>query len=85
MFEEKLLRIIFGSKRKEATGGRRKLHNLYLKYEGDQVESNDMRGHVARIEKIRNSFRILVGRNEGYIHGSIILKLNIDKWCEGVD
>jgi hypothetical protein len=49
LFENRVLRRIFGPKRDEETGGWRKLHN----------------GHVARMGEKRNAYRILVGKPEG--------------------
>jgi hypothetical protein len=73
MFENRVLRRIFGPKRDEVTGGWRKLHNEELRnlYFSPSiirlVKSRRMRwtGHVARIEKKRNANRILVGNAEG--------------------
>jgi hypothetical protein len=59
MFENKMLRRIYGPKRDEVTGGWRKLHN--------GVKSRRMRwaGHVARMGEKRNAYRILVEKPEG--------------------
>jgi hypothetical protein len=60
VFENRVLRRIFGPKRDEVTGGWRKLHNeelhnMYL------IKSRRMRlaGHIAWMEK-RNAYRISV-------------------------
>jgi hypothetical protein len=67
-----VLKIIFGQKRDEITGGWRKLHNeeLHDLYSSlsliSMVKSKTMRwaGHVARMGK-RNAFRLLVGNPQG--------------------
>jgi hypothetical protein len=72
VFENKVLRRIFGPKRDEVTGGWRKLRNEELRdlYSSPSiitiVKSRMMRwaGHVARTEK-KNAYRILVGKLEG--------------------
>jgi hypothetical protein len=69
VFENSLLRRIFGPKRDEVTGGWRKLHNeeLHNLYSSPSIirmiKSSKMRGaeHVARMEK-RNAYRISVGK-----------------------
>ena len=73
MFENRVLRRIFGSKRDEVTGEWRKLHNeelndLYCSPNTVRViKSRKMRwaGHVARIGERRNVFRVLMGKPEG--------------------
>ena len=68
MFENRVLRRIFGPKRDEVTGEWRKLHNeelndLYCSPNIFRViESRRMRwaGHVARMEKRRDVYRGLV-------------------------
>jgi hypothetical protein len=70
VFENKLLRRIFGPKRDEVTGGRRKLYNEELRdlYSSPSInriiKSRRMRwaGHVARIGEKRNAYRLLVGK-----------------------
>jgi hypothetical protein len=89
MFENRILRRIFGLKREEVTGGWRKLHNeeLHNLYSSPSVirmiKSRRVRWawHVARKVKKRNEYRILVGKPEGRDHwededvgGSTILK-----------
>jgi hypothetical protein len=72
VFENRVLRRIFGPKRDEETGGWRKvyneeLHNLFSSPSIIRtIKSRRMRwaGHVARMEK-RNAYRILVGEPEG--------------------
>jgi hypothetical protein len=65
--------IIFGLKRDEVMGGWRKLHNQELRdlYSSPSIiriiKSRRMRlaGHVARMAKKRNAYRLLVGTPEG--------------------
>jgi hypothetical protein len=67
VFENRVLRRIFGPKRDEVTGGWRKLHNdeLHNLYSSPSIsrmiKSRRMRwvGHVARIREKRNACRIL--------------------------
>jgi hypothetical protein len=73
VFENRVLRRIFGPKRDEETVGWRKLHNeeLHNLYSSPSIirviKSRTMRwaGHVARIGEKRNAHRILVGKLEG--------------------
>jgi hypothetical protein len=73
VFENRVLRRIFGSKRDEVTGEWRKLHNEELRdlYSSSSIiriiKSKRMRwaGHVARIGEKRNAYRLLVGKPEG--------------------
>ncbi|KAJ4450479.1 hypothetical protein ANN_01904 [Periplaneta americana] len=70
MFENKVLRKIFGAKRDEVTGEWRKLHNteLHALYSSPDIirniKSRHLRwaGHVARMGESRNAYRVLVGR-----------------------
>jgi hypothetical protein len=72
VFENRVLRKIFGPKREE-DGSWRKLHNdeLYDLYSSPNIvrviKSSRMRwaGHVARMGEGRCAYRILVGRPEG--------------------
>jgi hypothetical protein len=76
IFENRVLRRIFGPKRIEAEGEWRKLqsgelHNLYLTPDIiRQIKSRRMRweGHVARTGEGRNLDRVLVGKPEGKDH-----------------
>jgi hypothetical protein len=73
VFENRVLRRIFGPKRGEVTGGWRKLyneelHNLYsFPSIIRMINSRRMRctGHVARMGEKRNEYRILTGNPEG--------------------
>jgi hypothetical protein len=67
MFENRVLRWIFGTKRDEATRGWRKLHkedlNLYSSPNIIRImTSRRMRwaGHVARMGEKRNAYRLFV-------------------------
>jgi hypothetical protein len=76
VFENKVLRRIFGPKRDEVTGGWSKLHNEELRdlYSSPSIiriiKSRKMRwaGHVARMGEKRNAYRLLVGKLEGESH-----------------
>ncbi|KAJ4438518.1 hypothetical protein ANN_14463 [Periplaneta americana] len=73
VFENKVLRKIFGAKRDEVTGEWRKLHNteLHALYSSPDIirniKSRRLRwaGHVARMGESRNAYRVLVWRPEG--------------------
>jgi hypothetical protein len=73
VFENRVLRNIFGPKRDAMIGGWRKLHNeelhnLYCSTSKVRIiKSKEMRwaGHVARMGEKRNAYRILVGKPEG--------------------
>jgi hypothetical protein len=73
VFENRVLRRIFGPKRDEVTGERRKLlneelHNLYSSPNViRQMKSRRMRwaGHVARMGEERKVYTVLVGKPEG--------------------
>ena len=73
VFENRVLRRIFGPKRDEVSGKRRKLHNEELsdRYSLPNivrvVKSRRMRwaGHVARVGQGRGVHRVLVGKAEG--------------------
>jgi hypothetical protein len=73
VFENRVLRRIFGPKKDEVTGDWRKLHNeeLHKLYSSPSIirmiKSRRMRwaGHVARMGKKRNAYGILVGKAEG--------------------
>jgi hypothetical protein len=73
VFENRVLRRIFGPKRDEVTGGCRKLHNkeLHGLYSSPSIvrviKARRMRwaGHVARMGEMMGAYNILVGRPEG--------------------
>jgi len=73
VFENRVLRRVFGPKKDEVTGKWRKLHNeelsdLYsLPNIVRVVKSRRMRwaGHVARMGEGRRVYRVLVGKPEG--------------------
>jgi hypothetical protein len=73
VFENRVLRRIFGPKRDGVTGGWRKLHNeeLHNLYSSPSIiiliKSRTMKwvGLVARMGEKRNAYRILVGNLEG--------------------
>jgi hypothetical protein len=73
VFENRVLRRIFGPKRDEAMGEWRKLHNkeLHDLYSSPSIiriiKSQRMRwaGHVTRLGEKRNAYRLLVGKPEG--------------------
>jgi hypothetical protein len=65
VFENRVLRRIFGLKREEVAGGWRRLHNLYASPNIMRViKSGSMRwaGHAARMGETRNACNILVGK-----------------------
>jgi hypothetical protein len=84
VFENGVLRRIFGSKRDEVTGEWRKLHNEELRdlYSSPSViriiKSRRMRcaGHVARMGEKRNAYRLLVGKPEE--------KRPIHRWVDNI-
>jgi hypothetical protein len=95
VFENRVLRRIFGPKSDEVTGERRKLHNeelcdLYsLPSIIRIIKSRRMRwaGHVARMGEKRNAYRLLVGNPEGKNHQEdqdigywIILGWILERW-----
>jgi hypothetical protein len=73
VFEDRVLRRIYGPKRDEVTGGWRKLHNeeLHGLYSSPSavrvIKARRMRwaGHVARMGEVKGAYNILVGRPEG--------------------
>jgi hypothetical protein len=73
VFENRVLRSIFGPKRDEVTGEWRKLHNdkLHDLYSSLSIiriiKARRMRWaeHVAPIGEKRNAYRLLVGKPEG--------------------
>jgi hypothetical protein len=90
VFENRVLRRIFGPKRDEVTGGCRKLYNeeLHSLYSSASIirmiKSRRMRwaGRIARMGAKGNAYRIFVGKSEGkrshgdpVVCGCVILKL----------
>jgi hypothetical protein len=73
VFENRVLRKVFGPKREEVTGGWRRLHNeeLHELYASSNIiRVNKSRrfsceGHVARMREMRNAYFILVAELEG--------------------
>jgi hypothetical protein len=73
VFENRVLRRIFGPKRDDVTGEWRKLHNEELRdlYSSPSIiriiKSRRIRwaGHVARMGEKRNACRLLVAKPEG--------------------
>jgi hypothetical protein len=73
VFENRMLKRIFGPKRDEVTGKWRKLHNegFHDLYSSPIIvriiKARRMRwaGHVARMRAKRNTYRLLVGNAEG--------------------
>ena len=95
VFENRVLRRVFGPKRDEVTGEWRKLHNEELRdlYSVRNivrvVKSRRMRwaGHVARMGEGRGVHGVLMGKPEGKNHwgdldvdGRIILRWIFGKW-----
>jgi hypothetical protein len=76
VFENRVLRRIFGSKRDEVTGEWRILHNKELRdlYSSPSIirimKSRRMRlaGHVARMGEKRNAYISFVGKQAGKNH-----------------
>jgi hypothetical protein len=100
VFENRVLRRIFGPKRDEVTGERRKLgkgelHNLYSSPDIiRQTKSRRTRwaGHVARMGEGRNVYRVLVGKPEGKRQLEIPrrrwedgVKMDLRDWLGGVE
>jgi hypothetical protein len=98
VFENRVLRRIFGPKKDRVTGEWRRLHNgeLNVLYSSPTIirviKSRRMRWawHVARMGEGRVAYRILMGRPEGRrslgrpgVDGSIILKWIFKKWNGG--
>jgi hypothetical protein len=72
VFENWVLRRIFGPKRDVVTGEWRKLqneelHDLYSSPSIIRIKSRRMRwaGHAARMGEKRNAYRLLMGKPEG--------------------
>jgi hypothetical protein len=95
VFENGLLRRIYGPERDEVAGEWRRLHNkeLYALYSSPDIiqviKSRRLRwaGHVARMGERRGAYRALVGKPGGGDHlkdpgieGRIRLKWILGKW-----
>jgi hypothetical protein len=73
VFENRVLRRIFGPKRDKVTGGWRNVHNeeLFDLYSSPSIirmiKSKRMMlaGNVARMGEKKNAYRLLVGKSEG--------------------
>jgi hypothetical protein len=71
VFQNRVLRRIFGPKRDEVTGGWRKLKELHGLYSSPSIikmiKARRMRwvGHVVHMGEVRGAYNILVGRPEG--------------------
>jgi hypothetical protein len=73
VFENRVLRRIFGTKRDEMTGEWRKLHIEELNYmycspniiRVIKLRRMKLAGHVACMGETRGAYRVLVGRSEG--------------------
>jgi hypothetical protein len=88
VFENKVLRRIFGPRRDEVTGGWRKLHNeeLHDLYSSPSIiriiKSRRIRWaeHVARMGETRNAYRLLVRKPEG----KRPLRRPIRRWVDNI-
>jgi len=95
VFENRVLRKIFGPKRDEVTGEWRKLHNETL---NDLYSSHDIvqmiksrkiwAGHVALWGERRGVYRVMVGNLREKAHledldGRVILRWSFRKWDVG--
>jgi hypothetical protein len=68
VFENRVLRRIFGPKRDEVTGEwTKELHILYSSPSIRQIKSRRLRwaGHVACMGEERNVYKVLMGKPEG--------------------
>ena len=99
VFENRVLRRLFGPKRDDVTREWRKLHNEELNdlyFSPNIVKVIKLRrlrwaGHVARMGEGRGVYRVLVGKTEGKrplgdpgVDGSIIIRWIFRKWDMGV-
>jgi hypothetical protein len=97
VFENRVLRRIFGPKRNEVTGEWRKLHieelnDLYSSNIFRMIKLRRMRsaGHVARMGESQSAYRVLVGNLRERVHlgypgldWRIILRWIFRKWDVG--
>ena len=72
MFENKVIKKIFGAMREEITGELRKIHNteLHALYSFNIIRNLKSRrlrwaGHMEHMEQSRNAYRVLVGKPKG--------------------
>jgi hypothetical protein len=73
VFENRVLKGNLGAKRQQVVGGWRRLHNEepHNLYNSPDIirmiksRRTRMAGHVARMEEIRNAYKIFVGKPEG--------------------
>jgi len=87
MFVNRAPGWIYGLERDEVTGVWRKLHNEELNdpvlltkyYSSDKIKKNEMGRARSTYGENRDVYRVLVGRPEPSIDGSIILKWIIKK------
>jgi hypothetical protein len=76
VFQNGVLRTLFGTKREEVVGGWRRLHNEELRtmYASPNIirviKSRRIRltGHVAHMGIMRNAYKVLVGKLKGRDH-----------------
>jgi len=95
VFENMVLRRIFGPRRDEVTGEWRRLHNEELNYLCSSpnivrvIKSRRIRwaGHVVHMGEGMGGYRVLVGKPEGdigidgwIILGWVIKRWNVDVW-----
>jgi hypothetical protein len=88
VFENRVLRRTFGSKRDEVTGGWRKLHNegLHSLYSSPSIirmiksRTMQLAGYVTRKGEKRNAYRIFVGKPGG----KRLLKRSRRMWVENI-
>jgi hypothetical protein len=77
VFENRVLRKVFGAKRDEVTGEWRKLHNTQY-CAGGQIEKNEMGGACGAYWKRRRVYRFVVGKKDNLkdtgLYGRIILR-----------
>jgi hypothetical protein len=65
MFENKVLRRIFGPKREEVAGVWRRPRNEEQRNSCASLNASEMDGLVARMGEMRNVYKILVEKSEG--------------------
>jgi hypothetical protein len=87
VFENRVLRRIFGPKRDEMAGGWRRQHNeeLHNLYASPNIQVIKVRmmmweEHVARMEEVRNAYKIWLGNLKGKNYSEdrgIVWKINV--------